>query len=167
MPSVLYRTRPLADDELACVDELWTRMAADLGDTAIGVRDSTYVRQRFLEHPTLRYLVLLVRQRISRQSVGLVVLRDHGESGVEFVDAIAPAAAFAILPRIAQRVAGRLHRKRVFAWMTPRAAESFKASAPALAPAGIPVPTIVWNTAPDLDKLRGRWWLLGGDADSR
>jgi hypothetical protein len=164
---VLYRTRPLALDELACVDELWTSMADDLRDTVIGTRDSSYVRRRFLEHPTLRYLMLLVRQRFSRQPVGLVVLRDHGEPGVELVDAIAPVAALPTLVTVARRVAGRLRRHRVFGWMTPRAAQSFKASEPALAPAGIPVPTMIWKAAPELDKLRGHWWLLGGDADSR
>lgn len=166
-PGVLHRTRPLADDELAYVDDLWVRMADDLRDTVIGTRDSSYVRHRFIEHPTLRYMTLLVRHRFSRQPMGLVVLRDHDEAGIEIVDAVAPVASFPILVNVARRVAGRLHRRRVFAWMTPRAAESFKASAPALKPAGIPIPTIVWKAVPDLDKLRGRWWLLGGDADSR
>jgi hypothetical protein len=166
-PDVLYRTRPLAHDEIGSVDDLWEAMAGDLRDTVIGTRGGSYVRERFIEHPTLRYLTLLVRHRFSRQPQGLVVLRDHGESGVELVDAVAPVASLPILVSVARRVAGRLHRSRVFGWMTPRAAESFKASAPALAPAGIPIPTIVWKAVPDLDKLRGKWWLLGGDADSR
>ena len=166
-PSVRYRTRTIEPDEIGCIDGLWAKMKEDLRHTVIGIRDSAYVRRRFLEHPTLRYLVLLVRQRFSREPMGLVVLRDHGESGVELVDAIGPVAALPILVTVARRVAGRLHRRRVFGWMTPRAAASFEASRPTLAPAGIPVPTIVWKAAPHLDKLRGHWWLLGGDADSR
>jgi lipopolysaccharide transport system ATP-binding protein len=164
---LLHRTRELREQELGIVDGLWQRMADELRHVVLGVRDSAYIRRRFLEHPAAKYLVLLVRRRLGGQPRGVLVLRDHGQSGIELIDVVAPPDALMALVAVARRVAGRLGRPKVFAWMTPRAADSFKASGPTLQRAGIPVPTIVWKTAPDLEKLRGHWWLLGGDADSR
>jgi lipopolysaccharide transport system ATP-binding protein len=166
-PGFLYRTRLLAESELGSIDVLWEKMAAHFGDVVIAVRNGAHVRRRFLQHPAAIYLPLLVRHRFSGAVAGLLILRDREESGIELVDVVAAPEAFPALLTVARRVAGRLGRKRVFAWMTPRAADSFKRTQPQLAPAGIPVPTIVWSAVPDLEKLRGQWWLLGGDADSR
>jgi hypothetical protein len=166
-PGLLTRTRALTINDLSDVDALWTQMAGALQDVALGVRDGAYVVRRFLEHPAARYLTLLVRHRFSSTPIGLLVLRDREADGLELVDVVAAPEAYPDLVTVARRVAARLGRRRVFAWMTPRAAESFKATQPKVSPAGITVPTIVWDVVPDLEKLRGKWWLLGGDADSR
>jgi hypothetical protein len=166
-PGLFHRTRALPDRDLGIVDVLWQAMAGALRDVVVGVRDAAHIRHRFLEHPAAEYLVLLVTRRFGRKPRGVLVLRDHGAVGIEIVDVVAAPDALMPLVAVARRVAGRLRRPKVFAWMTPRAADSFKPSAPVLKPAGIPVPTIIWKAAPDLKKLRGQWWLLGGDADSR
>lgn len=166
-PGLLHRTRPLTLEQLDTVNMLWRKMADRLTGVAIAVRNGSHIRHRFLEHPTITYLSLLVRQRVTGTAIGVVVVRDHGEPGIELVDVVAPPESFVALVAVARRVAGRLGRRRVFGWMTPRTADSFRLSSPALVSAGIPVPTITWSTTPDLEQLRGRWWLMGGDADSR
>lgn len=166
-PGLLHRARPLTPDQLDTVDRLWHKMADRFTGVAIAVRNGPHVRHRFLEHPTVTYLSLLVRQRLTGAAIGLIVVRDHGKPGVELMDVVAPPESLAALVAVARRVAGRLGREKVFAWMTPRAAESFSRSAPDLTPTGIPIPTIIWSASPDLERLRGRWWLMGGDADSR
>ena len=165
--SILRSVRPLVRAQLGAVDFLWEKMAAAMNGVAIAVRDAAHVRHRFLEHPAIAYLCLLVRQRLSGAPVGVVVLRDHGPNGVELMDVVAAPQSLAHLVEVARCVAGRLGRERVFAWVTPSAADSMAASRPALVPAGVPVPTIVWSASPDLDRLRGRWWLTGGDSDFR
>ncbi|MBI4204742.1 MAG: GNAT family N-acetyltransferase [Betaproteobacteria bacterium] len=166
-PGLLHSARALAVEQLDAVDALWEGMAEKLTGVAVGERNGARIRNRFLEHPTIGYLTFLVKHRFTGAPIGLVVLRDHGETGIELVDVVAPPESLAPLVATARRVAGRLGRPKVFAWMTPRAAESFAGSAPDLAPAKIPIPTIIWNASPDLGKLRGNWWLMGGDADSR
>ena len=166
-PGLFQRARPLALEHLDVVDALWKRMAETLTGVVVAVRGAAYIRHRFLEHPAISYLVFLVQQRFTGAAIGIVVLRDHGEAGVELLDAVAPPQSLPLLVAVARRVAGRLGRQKVFAWLTPAAANSFAASRPALAPAGIPVPTIIWSSSPDLGKLRGRWWLMGGDTDFR
>ncbi len=164
-PSLSLRARLLAPGQLGAVDRLWEEMAAALTDAAVAVRDGAYVRRRFLEHPTIAYLPFLVTRRLSGAPVGLAVLRDHGEAGVELVDVVAPPERIPALVAIARRAAARLGRQRVFAWLTARAAAAFTGMS--LAPAGVPVPTIIWDSSPEVLELRERWWLMGGDADFR
>lgn len=166
-PGWFERARPLAPAQLDVVDSLWRAMADGLAGVAVPVRNGAHVRHRYLDHPTVTYLSFLVRRRVSGTAIGLVVLRDHGKAGVELIDLVGAPKRFARLVEIARRVAGRLGREKVFAWLTPSAAASLSGSLPALAPAGVPVPTIVWGSSPDLEKLRGRWWLTGGDSDFR
>ena len=163
--SVIYKARLLQPHQLALVDELWQRMANRLQDVCICVRDAAHVGHRFLAHPTVVYLPFLVTHRLTGRAIGLVVLRDHKESGVELLDVIAEPSDVPVLVKVARRVAARLGRDKVFAWLTPSASAYF--DDPALTPAGVPVPTIVWGSSPDLVKLRGRWWLTGGDTDFR
>lgn len=165
--SLRYRVSVLSPDDLGLIDRLWCTMAASLGEVTVAMRDSAYVRRRYLRHPVIAYLPLMVRRRFRGTAVGLVVLRDHGENGVELIDVVAPPVSFPVLVAVACRFARSLGRTRVFSWLTPSAARTFSGSHPSLAPTGIAVPTIVWGGRPDLRKLRGRWWLMGGDTDFR
>jgi hypothetical protein len=164
-PSVRYKARLLQPDEVRIVDDLWHRMSSHLSDFCIGVRDAAHVSHRFLAHPTVKYLPLLVTHRLTAAPLGLVVLRDHNDSGLELLDAIAEPASIPVLVKIARRAAARLGRERLFAWLTPCASKHFEADV--VTRAGVPVPTIIWGTSPDLEKLRGHWWLTGGDSDFR
>ena len=164
-PSLRHKARPLQARELPVVDELWARMARNLKTLCVAVRDAAHVRHRYLEHPTATYLPFLVTQRITGRAIGLVVLRDQGDAGVELLDAIAEPAAIPALVTVARRVAARLGRHKLHAWLTPSAARWF--DNPNVSPAGVPVPTIIWGSSPDIGKLRGHWWLTGGDSDFR
>ncbi len=166
-PGLFERARPLTLKQLDVVDWLWKKMAERLTGAAVAVRNGAHIRHRFLEHPTIGYLAFLVTQRFTGAAIGLVVLRDHGESGIELLDVVAPPQSLPPLVVVARRVAGRLGRQKVFAWLTPTAAAAFAGSRPTLAPAGVPVPTIIWSSSPDLEKLRGHWWMTGGDTDFR
>jgi hypothetical protein len=163
--SVRYKARLLQPHEVSIVDELWHRMSGSLDDLCIGVRDAAHVAHRFLAHPTVSYLPLLITHRFTGRAIGLLVLRDHADAGLELVDTIAEPSSIAVLVRIGRRVAARLGRRKLFAWLTPAASAYF--DNPAVSPAGVPVPTIIWGASPDLAKLRGHWWLTGGDSDFR
>jgi hypothetical protein len=164
--SFALRTRALTADRIALVDRLWQEMAAALTDTVVAVRDSAHIRHRFLQHPSITYELLLVTRRLSGAPVGLLVLRDRGTDGIELIDAVAKPERIPTLVAIARRIAGRMGRHRVFAWLTPRAAAAFGGD-PTLVAIGAQIPTIVWDASPEVLKVRDHWWLTGGDTDFR
>src|SRR5690606_38175831 len=92
------------------VDDLWQKMAAEFKDAIIGVRDSAYLRYRYLGHPHHDYQLLLVIGRIDRQARGLIVLR-HDSNETEIMDLIGPLRAIPLMIAHARRVAG-IHQKK-------------------------------------------------------
>lgn len=166
-PHLTVSIRPLAATQADLIEPLWQKMAADCTDFILGVRDGTYIRQRFLEHPTASYLVFLVKRRFFGQPVGLLVLRDHGDTGVELLDLVGARNRLPDLVRIARRITGKLGRQRLFAWLTRPVADNLAASHPQLVPTNVSIPTSIWDIPSEVHRIQDRWWLMGGDADFR
>jgi hypothetical protein len=152
--------------ETRVVDRLWRAMAAALPEAIVGVRDAAWLRHRYLMHPGWRYELLLVRHGWLRRPLGVVVLRAREADRLELLDVVGAPAAYPALVRAARSRAHALGLPRVEAWIT-------ESQRTLLAPAGeatvtdlqIPLPHIVHTPGPAAEEQRGRWLLLGGDAD--
>ena len=91
-----YSCVPLAVDAADFerqVDATWQAMAADLQDYVLGVRDSNYVRWRFLARPDRQYQLFALRRRMTGKMLALVVMR-IGEGKAELLDVVGPRSAF-------------------------------------------------------------------------
>lgn len=169
-PSLQLFARPVGDAHAATVDRLWLEMKRALPASIVCVRDWNFVRSRYLMHPRQPYAVLLVRRRFSGAAVGLVVLRDRAEQGMELVDVVAPADCFGMLVAVARRYAGRLGRTAVFSSVTTSHAHLLATPDGTAADktAGLSSTVVVanvWSPGPTVDELRGHWWLMAGDTD--
>lgn len=165
--SLLFRMSAVVTGQEKKIDRLWRAMADELVDYIVPVRDSAYIRHRFLEHPAITYMPLLVSNRLTGKPVGFCIMRDHGDEGLELLDMIAPLASIPFLVESARRMAGRLGRPRLFAWLSSPVAENLRSTGPDLKSLDVPLSTIVWKVPPDARSLQDRWWLVGGDADFR
>lgn len=148
------------------IDILWQRMGAALADRILGVRDAAWLQHRYLNHPTLRYELLLLRSRWLRQPLGVLVTRQH-EQHLEIVDLVAEPAQFAGLVALARQRAAELGLARVDCWITQSQLASVAAIDPVqqvVVPLNITVPANVHTPGP-VEALRERWFLLAGDAD--
>lgn len=146
---------------------LWQQMAADCEELALGARDVEWLRYRYLEKPGADYLILALGG--VSNPLGLLVLRRHAELGLEWLDGIAPRKNWPLLVSVArgQQQAG----ERLFVWMTPRAVawieDSLAATGGCVNDTDIIIPGDQLNDPEYADRLQGRWWLMGGDADFR
>lgn len=165
--SLAVTVRSLDQAQGTLVSRLWEQMAERLAGAVVLERDYDYIQHRFLQHPTVLYTLLLVRRRFAGTPAGLLVLRDHGAEGVELLDMIAPPERLSALVTIARRIAGKLGRPRLFSWLTAPVAQMLQSSAPQLKELNIPLPTIIRGVPSDILATSGRWWLMGGDTDSR
>jgi ABC-type polysaccharide/polyol phosphate transport system ATPase subunit len=159
--------RALTPADADTVNRLWTAMAAAMKDNIIGVRDWAFVQHRYLQHPTVRYAVMLARDRWTQKPLGVVVLRDRDGLGLELMDLIGTPDHFTSLVGVARRYAARLGRSRVLAWITRSQQERLAGLDGRCEPQNVFVPTSVWSPGPPVDDIRGRWWLMGGDTDFR
>ena len=165
LPVMRIFARPLIDSNATLVDKLWLDMKRALRGSIVGVRDWAFVHSRYLMHPLRPYAVLLVRRRFSGAAVGVLVLRDRQEKGVELVDFIAPPERFQELLDVGRRFAGKLGRSEIFTWITASHADLLGVEAGRKIPLDLLVPANIWTPGPSPDELRGHWWLMAGDTD--
>lgn len=148
------------------VDRLWQRMAASFASQVIGVRDAAWLRQRYALHPLHRYELLLLRGRFTRRALGLVVLRRQADH-LMVLDLLAPPRHFGALLLQARRHAQAHGLPRVDCWITASQLPLLAGIAPEAfghQPMNITVPANIHTPGP-VDEVRGRWFLLAGDAD--
>lgn len=159
--------QPLESAQLDLLQQLWQDMADDLHEKVVLERDKSYIQSRFLQHPTVDYMSLLVRQRFTRKPLGLLILRDRGAEGVELIDMVGALRSFPLLVTTAQRITGKLRRPRLFAWLTDLVADALQETNPQLKDLNLPLPVLRWKQTRDLLDTRDQWWLIGGDTDFR
>ena len=165
----VLRTFARAVNELnaAIVDRLWMEMKRALQTSIVGVRDWTFLRDRYLMHPQQPYSVLLVRRRFNGATVGVVVLRDRQDQGVELVDFVAPPERFQELLDVGRRFAGKLGRSEVFTWITASHANLLSISGGRKISLDVVIQANIWSPGPSSDELRDHWWLMAGDTGFR
>ena len=166
-PALRTYARPATDTHASVIDALWLEMKQALPDSIVGVRDWAFLRRRYLMHPQQPYAVLLVRRRFGGAVVGVVVLRDRENQGVELIDFVAPPDRFQELLDVGRRYAGRLGRPDVFIWITTSHADMLISTGAQAKKLDIVIPANTWSPGPSADELRGRWWLMAGDSDFR
>ena len=166
-PVLLTYARRVSDLNAAVVDALWLEMKQVLQGSIVGVRDWAFLQSRYIKHPEQPYLVLLVRRRLSGVVVGIVVLRDRGEEGVEIVDFVAPPERFVELLDTSRLYARRLGRPDVFTWITTSHVERLMSNNGTAKKLDIVIPANIWSPGPPIEELKGRWWLMAGDSDFR
>jgi SAM-dependent methyltransferase len=165
-PSLRLRTRPWGPGQAEAAERLWREMAAGLSGQIVGLRDFAYLKRRYLEHPTVRYLPFLVSRRLGGAPFGLVVVRAlDGE--LEWVDAVAPPGRMASLAHIVRRLAFALGKPQAYTWIASQHAALFDGTGGTVSPPHITIPALAWPQAPAPEQIDGHWWLMPGDTDFR
>ncbi|MDE2387473.1 MAG: GNAT family N-acetyltransferase [Betaproteobacteria bacterium] len=168
-PCIQTRLQPIdrADDgQMAiAVEKCWQKMAEDLRSALVGIRDWPYLQHRYLNHPTQRYQMILVKNRFGGRARGILVLR-YDTLGCEIVDIIAPLSEIPLLVLHARRLASINGHDRLFCRITENFAAYFSATRGIQRSLDIRIPAST-ETLPAPDQLRGHWWLMSGDTDFR
>lgn len=166
-PDWRTQARPVAVRDMDEANACWSAMAHAMRSSVLGVRDWAFISQRYLNHPVVGYTVLMVRQRLTGKALGLVVLRDHDEKGVELMDMVAAPVHFGALARAAVRFAYLSGRPRVFGWVTRSHKHLLAVHGAAFEEMDVWIPANVWTEGPSVQDLQKQWWLMSGDSDFR
>ena len=165
-PRLRIKTRPLGIDQQAIADGLWRRMADALKDRVIGVRDWAYLQRRYLHHPTHQYQLFLVSSRLTGRALGIYVIRMHSEA-IELMDVIAAPAEIPDLIFSLRRLSHHLNTSLIYAWISSQQAPLLAGKTGEISDTEIRVPHCHWTPGIAADRVRNRWWLMGGDTDFR
>ncbi|MCK4492813.1 MAG: GNAT family N-acetyltransferase [Methylococcales bacterium] len=149
------------------IDDLWQQMTTDLQTAIVGVRDSNYIINRYLNHPKPIYYIVAVKQRLTQKFFGILVLT-FTEQRCDIVDLIAPIQHIPLVMQQAQRVAILHQCTELCCQITQGFSSHFQALNTHYTPLNIRIPTSIWGiTKPTVNSIKNRWWLMTGDMDFR
>jgi hypothetical protein len=151
---------------VTAIDECWQKMAEDLREALVGVRDWRYLRYRYLDHPHQRYQIVLIINRFDGKKRGLLVMRHDSESS-EIMDLVAPLREIPLLIVHARRLAKINGCSKVFCRITENFAPCFITTGGIRKELEMAIPAPIWSDAPAPEMMHNRWWLMSGDADFR
>ena len=158
--------RPDLPSELALADRFWQDMARDLASFTLGVRDSHYLIQRYLNHPEKKYRLWVVESRWRRHPVGLAVV-GPGDGQFEIVDVLGRWDDIPEIILALQRWLNDTNGHSLTLMLTARFARQLAPFAVQCADTQFRIMANPRTPAPSLMQLQGRWWLTGGDTDYR
>lgn len=167
-PSLTSRVRifdPETPADQKVIDRLWARMATDLLDAVVGVRDWGYIQHRYVHHPERHYRLVLVTSRGTGTPLGMLVLHQEDQR-LALTDLIAPVKAIPLLVRQARRLAGLWGCTSLYTWVSRQYVDLYRTREMEVLDIGVSIPTNVWVGQPyTTAQLRDRWWLTLGDTD--
>jgi len=156
-----------ADDAWKSGDPLWHDMTAPLASALVGVRDSRYLKQRYLEHPTNDYIWLQSKSRITGKVLAMGVCKPQPDSRLEVLDLLGHPARFADIVCSIRSYAKSMNIDEVFMWMTRSQTACLETTTPRHRHLQVWVPSNDWVPANFEGETDNRWWLTGGDTDFR
>lgn len=159
--------RTASHENAAVADALWLQMKQVLAGSIVGVRNWAFLHDRYIMHPEQLYTVLVVRRRFTRIVLGIVVLRDRKEQGVELVDFVAAPENFPELLETSRLYARKLGRAEVFTWITTSHVDTLMSPDGMVQRLDMVIPTNIWSAGPAVKKIQAHWWLMAGDTDFR
>ena len=152
--------------DAAEVDDLWGVMCNEQAEDLIGERTAAYVRWRYLEHPSNRYCLRLVRAGWLRRPIGLLVFRVDGER-LLLMDVIGRLESLSHLVAWARFHASEVGAAYAALWMMEgHAVGAARLPAPDSMEPRMPVSVTSGASRRKPDPTwEGQWWLTAGDID--
>jgi hypothetical protein len=147
------------------LERAWRRMRHDLLPLIVGVRDPTYLIQRYGRHPLHDYQLLAARPYRFGAPAAFAIVRPVPGQGLEWLDMIGALADLPMLAQVVRRHAHKCGAGRVFGWITASQQRHFGELGAVLLPTEIIVPADRWTPDPAPQSQLGRWWLMSGDTD--
>ncbi len=150
------------------LDALWLQMSEAYQDGIIGVRNSDYIKYRYITHPFARanlYQCLIIREADSGKATAIAVLKDHS-GGKLLMDLICPTIAIKpVIAQLIQELSSSGEATSLKFWVTKSALGKVLLDDAIVNELGIEIPCNSWNPGPSSEILVGAWWLTAGDMD--
>lgn len=162
-----WKIRELKDSDMKYVPGLWDTMKEKFADSVIGVRDSRWLQKRYLDHPENPYQILVLHKIWKIKPEGIIILRDRGDAGIEWIDMIADPGLIQILHKSVMQYISKKPIKRLFCWITASHAHLFESTAPAQGDPDVVIPFNILTDGMSPENVQNRWWLMSGDTDFR
>jgi len=145
------------------IQTIWKSMALDFKESIIGVRDHSYIKYRYLEHPKYDYSVYLIENN-KKEPYSCFILKKVGNTML-LIDLIAKKDNISAVISAALHIAEQNNCDKIKCWITTSKANLFDVHSAEAVQTDISVPTS--NITPEFEpiKIKDKWFLMYGDTD--
>lgn len=169
-PYLLSTCRILEKEGLAQykgdINVLWRSMAKGLEQDIVGVRDYSYIYNRYHQHPEHNYEFMLVKNRFTQKAQGLVIMMINDEC-CEIIDLVCAIQEIPLLVTYAQRHAATRKCTQLVCQITQYFVHYFTTSDAHHEVLDVHIANNIWSDGPAPEHIQGHWWLMSGDMDYR
>lgn len=162
----LRQWNPAFAPDRLLANRLWESMAQDFSQAVLGVRDAAYLIRRYCEHPEKRYGLWVVESCWRRVPLGLVVL-GPGQGRYEILDLVGRRRDMPDMLLALRRWLHSIGGHALTLLLTEGFAGQLALLAQTVSPTEFRIMANPCSPEPLLARLRGGWWLTGGDTDYR
>ncbi len=147
------------------IDRLWSVMAGEMHSAVIGLRDWTYIKYRYFDHPCAAYQCILLHREGESDAFAFAVLKPHQE-GYLLMDVVASQQDLkhAIIGLCAAYQA-QPQPSSLRCWITRGWHQAILIDGAEVRELQIEIPCHSWSPGPSAELLYGKWWLSAGDMD--
>lgn len=145
-------------------DDLFEQMLLGLSDSIVGVRNSAYLKHRYFDNPSYKYVAQLVSTSGSDSPAGIVVYRKSGEE-VILLDTIGHPKYFPVLVAHVQSQLTSMGANQLSTWITDVHLPLFGNQYNRIDDPKVSIPTSVCTPGPSRESLTDKWFLTSGDAE--
>lgn len=167
-----YRLEKVAPDNFDSLktelEKIWRGFSRQLQGAIVGIKNAAHIKRRFLDYPDKDYQIYLVRKRFGKQILGMFVLRDQQENGVNrslLLEMMGKFEDFPALIRAARHLSAKQGQDTLATWVSKSYASLFSCQGATELPLRVYIPTCVCTWGPEPEELRDKWWLMAGDTD--
>jgi hypothetical protein len=146
------------------LQKLWKKMSFDLKYSILGVRDASYIEQRYFNRPGKVYQLYLIKNRFNSEPKGLLIF-NHNIERFELIDIVAPISNIPFLINLAREISSRHKSKKLLLRITSNFVNIFKTDDSSINTLDISIPANIYTHGPSTELLKNKWWLMSGDMD--
>ena len=146
------------------LENLWSSMASEFCDRAIGIRDPAYMRHRYHNHPALDYQLNLVYRHDENHALGLLVTRQV-EDRLMLVDVVCRKQGLRNLVSFGRSLASSSNSTALYGWLTEVDCPLIADSDESITSPPLRLPFGVYREGLDPEEIRDKWFFMCGDSD--
>ena len=166
--SRLDKTVPVTKENFnkyaADMDSLWKSFQGLFKDRIICRKDSSFVRWRYLEHPSKSYEVYLIKNQISGKPAALLVLKFENGS-VMLMDLVTRSLDLIKAINTARYTAAESGKSQLISWCSDTFIDIFKTVNSRVKELPIIIPACTATPGPPTETQKMKWWFMPGDTD--
>lgn len=147
----------------AQINNLWRDMAEEFKEDVIGIRNTNYIKKRYLNHPSIEYEIYTLHNN-KKDFISLFIIKNQNKD-LLLMDIIAKKENYPLVINEVKNIAKDKECKIVKCWITKSKANLFECCNSISNNINVSIPTSAITSNFNPKTIKDKWFLMYGDTD--